>query len=555
MAVRGKLPAAVDATGQFAEYGYVGPLRVLSAPECRDFLRAADDSSRLPPLDWPKGHAVSSPAFCKVAKHPAILDVVVSILGPNVILWGASVLDRPPGFVHPWHSDIESAIPSGKTLAVWLGLEHTNRDSTLLILPGSQRFSTTVQEVRHVQGKGRLEVSNDDILRWARARDNRSQLVSLDMTDGEALFFDGRLWHASENRSPWTRRALLLQYAAADTAIRIPDLNFLDWPFQVLERPRPPCLLVRGNAMTEINRIVSPPVSPGNASGPRLTSLVHPAQLPVAANQETGWQLYPLFRGCTADLLSLACHVSMLCQGRRPHAPHAHTEEELLLLLEGEVDVILGDGPSVGPGIPLKPGEFVYHPAHFCHSLETTSAEPAKYLMFKWHSAPAGSAAPLAFGQFDLADSAAPGNIQKGFSSRVLFEGATAYLRKLHCHVTALAPGAGYDPHIDAYDVTILVLEGEVETLGQRVARNGVIFYPAGEPHGMRNPGPASARYVVFEFHGGRVVNGCEPPAEDAVAGRRRSLLGVARRWTRSLQCFCRHFPAMGRLPSGRQTS
>lgn len=63
-------------------------------------------------------------------------------------------------------------------------------------------------------------------------------------------------------------------------------------------------------------------------------------------------------------------------------------------------------------------------------------------------------------------------------------------------------PGAAYAAHVDAYDVAIVVLEGEVETLGQRVGAHGLIFYPAGEAHGMSNPGPALARYLVFEFHG-----------------------------------------------------
>ena len=29
-----------------------------------------------------------------------------------------------------------------------------------------------------------------------------------------------------------------------------------------------------------------------------------------------------------------------------------------------------------------------------------------------------------------------------------------------------------------------------------------MIFYAAGEPHGMSNPGRVTAKYVVFEFHG-----------------------------------------------------
>jgi quercetin dioxygenase-like cupin family protein len=92
---------------------------------------------------------------------------------------------------------------------------------------------------------------------------------------------------------------------------------------------------------------------------------------------------------------------------------------------------------------------------------------------------------------------------QNGFCPRLVFEGPTDYLKKLRCHVTTFAPQAGYAPHKDPYDVVIVVLAGEVETLGQRTGPHSVIFYAAGEPHGMRNPSlDVTARYVVFEFHG-----------------------------------------------------
>jgi hypothetical protein len=86
-------------------------------------------------------------------------------------------------------------------------------------------------------------------------------------------------------------------------------------------------------------------------------------------------------------------------------------------------------------------------------------------------------------------------------SMPVLFEGPTAYLDKLHAHVTDLQVGAGYPAHIDEHDVAIVVFTGTVETLGKTLGPGGTIFYAAGEPHGMRNVGDERARYLVFEFH------------------------------------------------------
>ncbi len=228
---------------QFTEQGYVGPVRVLSTQECQRFLQAVGDPRRRPPLDWNKGHAASSRAFYEISTHPAIIEVVAALLGEDVMLWGASIQSRPPGAVHPWHSDIESSDPSSKTVSVWIGIEHTTRDSSLLIIPYSHRFGVTVQEVRHQLGKDRDETTSNDIVHWARERDKRSHLVRPEMTDGEALFIDGRLWHGSHNLFSKTRRALLLQYATPDTVIRIPDPNYLDWPFHQLNLPLP--LLIR----------------------------------------------------------------------------------------------------------------------------------------------------------------------------------------------------------------------------------------------------------------------------------------------------------------------
>ena len=93
---------------------------------------------------------------------------------------------------------------------------------------------------------------------------------------------------------------------------------------------------------------------------------------------------------------------------------------------------------------------------------------------------------------------------------------------------------------IDAYDVGIIVLEGEVETLGERVSQ-GVIFYRAGEPHGIRNPSQSMAKYIVFEFHGSQEPLGEVPipSPEGSARSNSPSLMAKAtdpQRWKRKLK-------------------
>lgn len=233
---------------QFDEQGYTGPIRVLSTKKCRQFKTRADHAvKRKAPPEWGKGLAVSSRDFYRISKHPEILNVVGSLLGENVMLWGADLLVRATHVTHPWHSDMESASTLEKTVSVWIGIENTCRDSSLQIISFSHRLGVTIQEQRHRHGKGRKDTTTADILSWAHQHDKRCRLVSLDASDGEAVFFHGHLWHSSFNASDRPRTALLLQYAVPEAKIRIPDLNCLDWPLAQFELPKPSCIMVRGH--------------------------------------------------------------------------------------------------------------------------------------------------------------------------------------------------------------------------------------------------------------------------------------------------------------------
>ena len=221
-----------------------------------------------------------------------------------------------------------------------------------------------------------------------------------------------------------------------------------------------------------------------------------------------GWNIYRTFNGSTPAMKELGSHVSVLSPGTTPHAPHAHVEEELIIMLSGEAEIVRLDDPNSdeSTSVTIGPGAFVYHPAHQTHTIRTVGPGPATYLIFKWQNESQVNEAPeleSSILRFDDDDASARTKRSNGWTRKRLLDSPTRYLRKLHCHLSMLEPGAGYRPHADPYDVAILVLEGTLETLGRRVGRHGVIFYAAGEPHGMANVGPSPASYLVFEFHGG----------------------------------------------------
>jgi mannose-6-phosphate isomerase-like protein (cupin superfamily) len=240
--------------------------------------------------------------------------------------------------------------------------------------------------------------------------------------------------------------------------------------------------------------------------GYALTTRIHTLDLPLERDPASGWKAHSLFAGTTPNVRAMRCHASVLDPGRQPHHPHRHHEEELLLILDGEADLVLDD-PAHAEGTVrrrVQRGTFAYYPANFAHTIHNISGAPVTYVMFKWTGGRKEQGDLLEHRLVPFAESVAEmrHDDPSGFTRKRVLHGATGYLRLLHSHISTLAPGAGYDAHVDAHDVAIVVLEGTVETLGQSVGPHGVIFYAAGESHGMRNMGDGPATYVVFEFHG-----------------------------------------------------
>ena len=203
----------------------------------------------------------------------------------------------------------------------------------------------------------------------------------------------------------------------------------------------------------------------------RIASRIDLLTVPLEPDETAGWKPYHQYEGSTHNADFLSCHASVLIPGHCPHPPHSHPEEEILLMLAGEAELILpslrSDDGMQQP-LRLRPGQFVYYPAHFLHTLQTVSTEPANYVMFKWRAHARTPDAQLQFGQFDAGASCFPAKSAAAFDYRLLFDGPTTCLERLHAHASRLAAGAGNPPHSHSYEAAMVVLEGEIETLGQR---------------------------------------------------------------------------------------
>jgi quercetin dioxygenase-like cupin family protein len=514
---------------QFAQTGFLGPVPILTGQECREVRHHLRRQALPAPADWHKGQAVTDFFFFSLATRPRLISQLVPLLGPDIVLWGASAVTRKPEQRHLWHTDIESSDPAGGFISVWIGIENTSQESALQMIPGSQRYGKSIQEAAQTRGMHRSQLTAEAALELARQFDSRASMEQPETRDGDALIFDGRLWHGSHNsRAQGTRTAILLQYAATDRLVRIPDFEQLEWPFRFLDDPKPPVIAVHGKAVSTVNRIVAAPSPADNSSA--LPPLIRPLDLPLAESPERRRAHYHLFRGSTGVLEEIESHVSVLSAGQCPHPPHIHPEEELLIILEGEADIVLAtDAEGRDRTVTrLKPGSFTFYPSGQYHTIENPVDAPVTYLMLKWRAKNGAADEPLGTRIFRYSDLL--GTPDDGARKHLpLFERPTAQLRKLRAHVSIVPPGGGYDVHTDPHDVAIIVLAGRVEVLDENVVPHGVIYCPAGTAHGLRNTGTDTARYLVFEFHGDGIDALPKPPRKRPFISTRRFRRTIAR--------------------------
>jgi mannose-6-phosphate isomerase-like protein (cupin superfamily) len=85
------------------------------------------------------------------------------------------------------------------------------------------------------------------------------------------------------------------------------------------------------------------------------------------------------FEGPTDQLKLLVAGSVTLNPGATPHPPHAHPEEEIMVVTEGTGIIGLnGKDKAVGPG------SMMYSAAHKSHDIRNTGKTPLTFFYYKW---------------------------------------------------------------------------------------------------------------------------------------------------------------------------
>lgn len=210
-------------------------------------LAQSEDPQAFRRKPWFKSMHAYIPEYYDAACHPAVVRRVASILGPDVIAWGLTLIKVVPNEVHRWHVDVEHRHWDG--VSVYIGLENISQRSSLKVVEGSQEIPEPPQAFGPI-------ADDAAALKAARSRVPGAEVVTVGLQPGQFFLFAGRLWHASHNIGDQQRTAMIAHYSRPDANIRIP-LSFDDpvrwhgW--------RPPCILVSGRDTAGVNRLVARP--------------------------------------------------------------------------------------------------------------------------------------------------------------------------------------------------------------------------------------------------------------------------------------------------------
>ena len=218
----------------------------------------------------------------------------------------------------------------------------------------------------------------------------------------------------------------------------------------------------------------------------------------------TNFKLFHINYCVPSALLGLETHVSFLRVGNTPHKPHTHNDEELIIVLSGQLQILrLTKSKKISRSRPLGRGSIIYHESYKPHTIYCMGPENGVYICIRWNGKKVKKKGNLLNSiEFFPNYFKEKHDLHSEFEITTLFESPTEFLGKLHCHISHLKSGGGYESHNDHYDIMLILLDGKIMTLRNELESNSVIFYQAGEPHGVRNVGSKMAQYIVFEFHG-----------------------------------------------------
>jgi len=193
--------------GRYRRDGYLYPIDVLTNEEVRqararvEAVEAAHGGSF--PRAWGHKPHVIFPWLDALVAHPAILDVIEGLLGPDILCWSSRFFIKAQndgGFVS-WHQDLPywGLDASEGVVTAWLALSPATRENGVMkVIPGSHR-----KLVRH------REAAANNLLRRGQevaVEVDENAAVAMELAPGQMSLHHGLIFHGSDESHASERR-------------------------------------------------------------------------------------------------------------------------------------------------------------------------------------------------------------------------------------------------------------------------------------------------------------------------------------------------------------
>jgi ectoine hydroxylase-related dioxygenase (phytanoyl-CoA dioxygenase family) len=200
-------PLPEAAITHYREHGYYAPIKVMSAAEVegvRKRLEAHEAAHGLLKGSMRHKSHLLFTWLDGLIRHPAILDGVESVIGPDILCWSSSFFIKEahdPGFVS-WHQDSTYwGLDPADIVTAWVALsESTAENGAMRVIPDTQ----TLEQIAH-----RDTFASDNLLTRGQeiAVDvDESKAVMLQLQPGEMSLHHVRLIHGSDPNPSAKRR-------------------------------------------------------------------------------------------------------------------------------------------------------------------------------------------------------------------------------------------------------------------------------------------------------------------------------------------------------------
>jgi (S)-ureidoglycine aminohydrolase len=101
----------------------------------------------------------------------------------------------------------------------------------------------------------------------------------------------------------------------------------------------------------------------------------------VRVNKTDRGQRREFFNRPTSQVVKFEMHTTALNTGLDSHAPHTHKEEEIILIVKGNVRMHIGDN-----FYPAGPGDIIFLSSGVSHALTNTGEGQCEYFAFQWRN-------------------------------------------------------------------------------------------------------------------------------------------------------------------------